>query len=482
MSIMENDITVTGVEQSADIRISMKSKKRAAFFATSAISLAMSTMGYAATVTVPAGPTTEAAVDVLIAANPDPDLTLDIKAGAEITGAGGGDVDIIPAGAVNSGAITVINAGSIGTVTAGVITNDTGLAANGVGKLDAKNTASVTNSGLITGGLTVGQFGSTVVVSNSGSIHNGILANGFKDVTATTTSTGAVLSGLVQLNSFATSTPTTVGGVTTVVNSSGNAKIVQQGNAASADGLTKVDLRAFADVGSVDITVSKLAGNVRAQASLGAFAQQVFGGDPAAAGKTVTTSLSEQTLGTGKANVTIEAGADVNNVQAFGAGGGTVLIDGKANAVDQATFGVNNTTFKATETQDAVGKVTQLTSFSSSSPAGGNQTLKIGSTGAVASFVSVQTNGGKADATVDGSIGSTLFVQAGANKTGSAATNNISATTGLSTDKQNSSFSTAVGGAVTLAVGSTGSIVGAATAQTNAGTVDATINGKLGST
>lgn len=486
MSSVKNE-TAVGVNVEAFVETQLPSKilkKRAAFFATSAISLAMSATGYAATVTVPAGPATEAVVDGQVATNPDPDLTLDIKTGAVVTGPGGGDVDIVPFGPVNSGAITVLNGGSIGTVTAGAITNDTGLFARGINKFDAKNTATITNAGLITGGIIAGQpgtvFGGNVNVTNSGEVHQGITAYGFGNTTVTTSATGSVVSGNVIAIAQGNLTTTTVGGVNTTVVTGGDAKIIQQGSVVSADGLTKGAVFAESGVGSADVTVSKVAGDVFSRASQ--FASKIVnGGDVAVAGKTVTTFVNDRTFATGKANVTIENGADVGNVTANGAGGGTVIIEGKANSLNQQTGAINNTTQASTTTLAADGKFTQSTFAGTSTAVGGNQVLKIGETGAVVTNVTVGSTGGKSDVTVDGSIGGALNVNAGgALKTGNSNIQNVSATTGFTTDQSNSNFNTAVGGGITLAVGSKGSVTGAVSLTTNAGTVDVAIDGKLG--
>lgn len=483
MNSIKNDIVANGASEKVteNQASSIILKKRAAFFATSAVSLAMSATVYAATVTVPAGPVTEAVVDAQVAANPDADITLDIKTGAVVTGPGGGDVDIISAGPVNSGAVTVLNGGSIGAVTAGVITNDTGLNVIGVNKVDAKNTATITNSGLITGGISVGQMGGNVSVTNNGAVHQGIFAASFGNTTVTTGTTGSVVSGQVTAVALSDAKTTTVGGVNTTVATGGDVKIVQQGAAASADGLTKVDIFGNSLVGSTDITVSKVAGNVTAVASLN-FSKIVNGGDAPVAGKTVTTFINEQTFATGKANVTIENGADVNGVSVFGAGGGTVVIDGKANSLNQQTLGVANTSTTNTQTLAADGKTTQFAGASTSNPAGGNQILKIGETGVVTNSVAVSSNGGNSDVTVNGAIGSTLNVNdAGATKSGNSFVQNLSPTTGLTTDNTNSNFTSAAGGSIALAVGSKGAVTGAVTLATNAGAVNATVDGKLGS-
>ena len=485
MNSVEKGIVAYGALENNDVLMARKmATKRIAFLTTSAISLAVSATSYAATVTVPAGPSTEAVVDAQIAANPDPDITLDIKTGAVITGPGGGDIDIVPVGATNSGAITVTNGGSIGTVTAGAITNDTGLNVRGVNKVDAKNTATITNTGLITGGLVVGQGGSlmggTLNVTNNGTVHQGIVAQGFGDVAVTTGPTGSVVSGTIQAIAQGSATTTTVGGVNTTVVTGGNVKVIQQGPAVSADGLTKVSVLAASGLGNADVTVSKVAGDVNAQASLNV-AKFVNGGDAPVAGKTVTTFINEQTFATGKANVTIENGAEVGNVNAFGAGGGTVVIDGKSNLVNQQTLGVNNTSQSQTQTLAADGKTNQFAGSFKSDPAGGNQTLKIGETGVVTTSVVVGSNGGKSDVTVDGAVGTTLSVNAGgATKNGNSFVQNINPTTGLTTDSTNNSFNNAAGGALTLAVGSKGAITGAVSLTTNAGTIDSTVDGKLG--
>lgn len=475
---MMNNVTVDATDNPQERASLGNAKRRAPLLITSAMALVISSAAYAGTVTVPAGPATEAAVDASIAANPDPALTLDIKAGAVITGVGTTDVDIAPVGANNAGEITVINNGSVGTVAAGVITNDTGIRALGVGKLDAANTATVTNNGLITGGLQVANFGGAVNVTNAGTVHQGVQATSFGDATITTSSSGSVVSGVVDARAFQTTTTTTVGGINTTVNAGGNAKVVQQGNSVSVDGLTKVNVSATADKGNADVTVSKVAGNVAAQAGFG-LAKNVFGGDAAAASKTVTTFINEQSFSTGQANVTIENGANVENVISNGAGGGTVVIDGKAVSVSQQTFGVTSSSFVNTETQDAASKTTQLTSAFSSTPSGGDQSLKIGATGEVTGALSASSFGGKSAVSIDGVAGAAVTVSNSADKNGSASVTNINPATGLATDSSSSKFSRGVGGDVSLAVGSKGTVAGTVGLTTNAGAIDATVDGKL---
>ncbi len=79
------------------------------------------------------------------------------------------------------GAITFVNNSTIGAVSgAGVVTDTVGVTINGAGSL-AGNTATVTNNGLITGGLTVQNFGDDVNVTNAGgAIYGGVLLTATK--------------------------------------------------------------------------------------------------------------------------------------------------------------------------------------------------------------------------------------------------------------------------------------------------------------
>ena len=454
--------------------------RRASLLITTAMVAASCAVAHAGTVTVsaPVPPATSTPVGTVNTAivtdisTPSSDLTLDIKAGAVVTG---GNIVLNPSAGSGDGAVVVTNAGSVGTVNVATdaVTDASGIVLNGSLVNGTKNTATVTNNGLVTGGLVASGFGGTVKIDNSGTIHNGLTASGAGDVSLNTTSVGAVRSGSVSASSFDSKFDPVTGTSTTT---SGNVSIVQDGAAVSADGTTKVNISAFSAAGKADVSVNAVAGNVAANAG-GVVKSQSLSTAPAA-GKAVDTFVSSTTIGGGAATVTIGSAGDVGFVSSNGAGGSTVTVDGKVNGNASANSNFNEFSQVFSETRDAADATTEFASKSANKQVGNSTKLTVGKAGSVTGNANAITSGtGDATITVDGTVGGA--VTANAIGTSSANTSKTTlfpaAPTDFITDSTQSN--SAIGGAASVTVnagGKAGFVIATgdkSAAVTNAGTI-----------
>jgi hypothetical protein len=433
--------------------------RRASLLITTAMVAASCAVAHAGTVTVsaPVPPATSTPVGTVNTAivtdisTPSSDLTLDIKAGAVVTG---GNIVLNPSAGSGDGAVVVTNAGSVGTVNVATdaVTDASGIVLNGSLANGTKNTATVTNNGLVTGGLVASGFGGTVKIDNSGTIHNGLTASGAGDVSLNTTSVGAVRSGSVSASSFDSKFDPVTGTSTTT---SGNVSIVQDGAAVSADGTTKVNISAFSAAGKADVSVNAVAGNVAANAG-GVVKSQSLSTAPAA-GKAVDTFVSSTTIGGGAATVTIGSAGDVGLVSANGAGGSTVTVDGKVNSNASANSNFNEFSQVSSETRDAANATTE-TSFKFASKQVGNSTkLTVGKAGSVTGNANAITSGtGDATINVDGTVGGAVTANATGSSSSFASKTTLfpAAPTDFITDSTQSN--SAIGGAASVTVNAGG--------------------------
>ena len=462
-------------------------RRRASLLITTAMVAASCTVAHAGTVTVaapvaPATSTPAGTVNANIAADiatPSTDLTLDIKAGAVVTG---GNIILAPSAGSGDGAIVVTNAGSVGTVnpTTNAITDPSGITLNGSAANGTKNTATVTNSGLVTNGLIASDFGGAVKIDNSGTIHNGLSGSGFGDVSLSTTSVGAVRSGSINADSFGSSKFDAATGTTTTT--SGNVSIAQDGAAASVDGTTKVNISASSVAGKADVTVNAVAGNVTANA--GGFVKSQFLATPAAAGKAIDTLINSNTIGGGAATVTIGSAGEVGFVSATGAGGSTVTVDGKVNGNTETFSNFSEFSQVISETRDALDATTETSSKFATKQVAGAANLTVGAQGTVTGNASVFANANAASATVNGKIGDgkangnlsvvsqgTNFVQT--NK------QTFDGPTGNQLTSEGADGNSAAGGIATVTIGTGASVAGSVSAAGDAGTV-VTNSGSIG--
>jgi len=454
--------------------------RRASLLITTAMVAASCAVAHAGTVTVsaPVPPATSTPVGTVNTAivtdisTPSSDLTLDIKAGAVVTG---GNIVLNPSAGSGDGAIIVTNAGSVGTVNVATdaVTDASGIILNGSLANGTKNTATVTNNGLVTGGLVASGFGGTVKIDNSGTVHNGLAASSAGDVSLNTTTVGAVRSGSISASSFDSKFDPVTGTSTTT---SGNVSIVQDGAAVSADGTTKVNVSAFSAAGKADISVNAVAGNVTANAG-GVVKSQSLSTAPAA-GKAVDTFVSSTTIGGGAATVTIGSAGDVGLVSANGSGGSTVTVDGKVSSNASANSNFTEFSQVNSQTQDATSAITELSSKFASKQVGNSTKLTVGKSGSVTGNANAITAGsGDATVVVDGIVGGAVT----ANATGTSSSNTSKTTlfpaapTDFATDSSQSN--SAIGGAasVTVNAGGKAGFVSAtgdkSAAVTNAGTI-----------
>lgn len=423
-------------------------------------------------------PTTVAVANAKIntAVPAEPDLKVSVTAAGAITGPGTVVVTSLPGN--GDGAVTLSNAGKLGaTDAAGVVTDTVGLTMTGAGATKAGNTATVANSGLVTGGVTATNYGGAVSVTNSGKVYGGISADGFGNTTVETTKGSTVSSGNIAAIAQPVGTTKGDGDFTTTKAAGGNAKIVSAGDVVSVDGKTKGSVFAIG-VADASATVDGVAGAVSAQ-SVPAFTTVTQKALAPAADKTVVTAQSTATRNTGStATVAIGANGKVDSATANAGNSATVTVAGAVENAANATFGVaSNTTTKSSVTQNAAGITTATLDTSSTTANGPDSKVSVAETGSVGSATAV----GHKSAAVEIAGASKGAVTAQTNGAGADTTFSDAATftdkgvIQTTTSKTTSTFS---GGAATVSVATTGKVDGAATANgvggatvTNAGMV-----------
>ena len=242
-----------------------------------------------ATVNVPTGAGTAAAVnadiDAAITTPANPDLTVTIAAGADITGGAVG-YDFVAGGYAageGDGAVSLTNDGRV-----------TGIAFGGVGTTAAANSFTATNNGEVTGSISATDFGGTASVTNNGAVDGNISGAAYGDVTLVNGTAGEVggsISG-VALDAANVSV-TNNGAVDGDISGSATTGSVTLANSGTVGG------NAFASTteGAISITnaaAGRISGDVDADSDTGAITiannGQVLGQTTASSGSTVSTS------------------------------------------------------------------------------------------------------------------------------------------------------------------------------------------------
>ncbi len=326
-----------------------------------------------------------------------------------------GTIFMVTAGANGSGAVTVDNLGKIGSINAGgtAVVDTVNLVIDAhTAAGTAGNTAVVTNAGLITGTLDVGaglafpSFISTAV-TNSGSIWGGINAGSLSgDVTVTTTSTGKLLGGNVTATAqqvAANNTVATVAGVTTTTFAkSGNASIVQDGDAISPGGVRGNLTAASNNGGNASVSVSAKAGTVTSTSA--GLKSSVTALQGKVAGTTTTTAQADSLNQLGTSTVTIATTGDVTGIVSTGPGGSTVKNNGKVGTGGIVSTATANDTLSKTAVTDVAGVTTLTVITSSNTRLGGTSDVLVSSTGSVAGGGVSSTSDTKSIVAIDGAV------------------------------------------------------------------------------
>jgi hypothetical protein len=415
-------------------------------------------------------------------ATPDRNITIKVTSKGEVTGPGA--IGLSPAAGQGDGTIVFGNAGNIGAVDkTGAVTDAVGVALGGSStKADSKLTA--TNSGLITGGFSANGFGGTVSLDNSGTIHNGVNIQGPADLSLT--SSGAVRSGDVLLQSSANTVTTVSGDTTTDVYTSGDVTGVI-GDVASADGKSKGAANFVAVVGNVDVTANGVAGTVTGYTVGSKVTVENTAAAPVA-GKSTVTGENEATYEAGTVKIATAATSKLDAVNGVANGNVEISIAGSVeNGVNAVPVFNTNTTNKTVQTRNGANTVDleRIDSFSSAAVAG-NSTIKIAETGVVGGVFAQATR----DAAIvnAGEVKGGLAAIAGAGAstdTGSTTTTRNDTGDLLKIVSANSSASGVGKAAIEIAEGATvgGSISATATSDAsviNAGTVDGAVTARAG--
>lgn len=453
------------VQRGNSDRSNVATKSRISLLLSTAMVAASAATAHAGTVNIPApvAPATSTSVDTVnsqintLINTPDSVVTLTIDPAAIILPGAQSYITFTPSSGKGDGAISVTNAGKIGSIdAAGNVTSFAGISMSGVSPAAATNTFTLSNSGLVTGGIFASGFGGPIKIDNSGTVYSGLNASGSGDVSLNTTSAGAVRSGSISAVSSSSKFDPVTG---TTTYTSGNVSVTQDGPAVSVDGLTKVGIFADAAAGNTTVSVNAVAGNVTANA--GGDVSQQFLSTPAAAGKSVTTYISANKIGGGTATVQIGSSGDVGSVSASGAAGSTVTVDGKVtgNAVSNSAF--NESNYNQTVTQDSSGNTTKFVISNTSQDVGGTTAIAVNQGGSVSGSVNATTSGsGGAGVTIAGAVQGSANATATGTKSTSLDTYNYNPAAPADQNYTNVSTSSAIGGAASISVSAGGSALG----------------------
>ena len=343
---------------------------------------------------------------------PSADIAITVSAPAVITG--GTNVVLTPqAAGQGDGAISFANTGNLGVLTGSSVTDAVGIRLFGVNAVKAANTATVTNSGLVTGGIQAQNFGGAVSITNGGTVYGSLIGTGYGDVTITTTAAGKIIPGSVnyaaQAVSYTSGTAAApVNGVTTTTYASGNVKIDQNGDALLADGTTPANLYAYTGVGSSTVNVGAKAGNVSSTGGTGNFATRVTANQAAPLATTgtlaTTTYEDDYLMGSGSSTVAVASTGSVTGIQSYGAkGGSTVTVAGKVGTGQiVSNSSVTDYRYKDVETNDTVGLVSSVHT-DSYDRVGGTAAITVAAGGSVGSAVTATGDAGAA-ITLNGNV------------------------------------------------------------------------------
>lgn len=416
-------------------------------------------------------------------ATPDRDITITVTSKGEVTGPG--TIGLTPAAGQGDGSIVFGNAGSIGAVDkTGAVTDAVGVALGG-SSAKADNKLTATNSGVITGGFSANGFGSTVSLDNKGTIHNGVTIQGPGDLSLT--SSGAVRSGDVFLQSLGTITSTKAGDTTTDVYKSGDVAGVI-GDVASADGKSKGDALFIAQAGDVDVKAKGTASDVVGY-TVGSTVTVVNTASAPVADKSVVTSENKVTYEAGTVKIDTAATSKLDSVTGVANGTVDIAVAGsvEGDVTANPVFDTNsaNKTVQTRDSKNAV-DLERIDTYSNGAIAG-DSTITIAATGAVGGAANAQAtrdasiaNAGEVKGALNAIAGTGSATNAGSTTTTRNATGDL-----LSIVTANSSASAvgkaaidvaeeaSVGGGVSATATSDASVI-------NAGAVEGAVTARAG--
>ncbi|MBM6575965.1 autotransporter outer membrane beta-barrel domain-containing protein [Microvirga sp. SRT01] len=449
-----------------------------------------------ATTVTCAGTVTSGDVNAAMNAVAPPSVTLRVAADTTVTRTA---PSVQPASTFN-GAVDIGNAGTLGTTAATV-----GVTYFGTPDA-ATNTFSLTNSGLVTGGVTVGGVGGAITVTNTGTLAGGLQLSGSGPITLSSSGpiyvaggNGSTTAVSLQSQRFvstttgtfgvdAVTTSTTTGGpVTATITGPVAIPAAGAGTPAIPQG---VQIDSFGTGGSARLTLDAAAGQVLVRA-LGTDSVFTPGSNTTTVGGTTTTrSSNTQTQVGGPASATLGTNAQVASLSVQGGpGGASASIAGGVGTVAapgfvSVTSSAANFANTSETVSDATGTTTRTTSVNT--PVGGAASLDIAATGRVIGNANVASSASTATANVAGAVGT---IDGTTVRTGSVtadARGQRSTSTGVSTSgggafsNANTNSQTASTGAASVGVAETGRVLGSISALASGGTASTTIAGLVG--
>lgn len=372
---------------------------------------------------------TAAEVNAAMAAVVGDDVTLSIATDANVVQP---TSDIFP---TQQGAVEIANAGDVGTDVARVNVIYVGSVAQG-----AANTFALTNTGSVSGSVSVFNVGGATTINNNGSIGNGL--------TISTSGTGAVT--VNSAGDIDADGPTGV-----LVSTRGDVDVSIAGNVGTtATDTTASDLKDIQVFGVQTVTPAPVV---------------VVTVDGTATTTTTTNAASSVTRVGGTVSVALEEGANSGAITANGLGGSIVAVDGTVGSeTDYQNVNANSSNFDQTRTTVSTvdGADFAFSDTTVRTAVGGEVAIAVGETGSVSGNVNANGAGGAA-VSIDGSVGTEVAIA-----NASATSSNFDRTT-VSTNQQDgtlgsSTFSQdiqSVGGIASVAVGETGSVAGGVNAN-----------------
>ncbi|WP_296615757.1 autotransporter outer membrane beta-barrel domain-containing protein [Sphingomonas sp.] len=331
------------------------------------------------------------------------DVTVTIGTGATVTQPG---ATVSPG---QQGSVVIDNRGTLGTTA-----NPVGISYSGSPTL-ATNQLTITNSGIVAGGISVGGVGGPISITSSGGIAGAVSAQGRGDVTIATTGTvgtpgtSMVSSDLRSVGAFSidsvvdsTSNTDTTGGVTTTTNTNSQDLVGGTGSVSIGAGAMTGTAAAYGITGAtVDV-----AGAIGADDQVaGAAAVSLFvTGHQASSTTTITDGTTNETdthyetaTTGGTSAIDVQTtGSLSGNVAVYGLGGASLNVDGTigldGGSLTSSVQSSGYTYARDTKSVSAPG-TSHYEETSSYARTGGNADATVGSTGVVNGNLTVRADG-----------------------------------------------------------------------------------------
>lgn len=304
---------------------------------------------------------------------PNPDLTVSIGTGVNVTGAAVGYDATAYAAGQGDGAVIVNNDGNVA-----------GLNFGGLGVAAAANNFTATNNGEVVGAITASNFGGAVSVANNNLVGGNIFGSAFGSVTLTNGVAGEVGGSLIgQGLGDGTVQITNDGTVEDQVQASastGSVSIANNGDIAD-------DVSASTTAGAITISNAsgaRISGDVSADSNEGAITilnnGQVLGQTEAVSQDTITNSI---VTATGTTTTTQTVGGDIDGTYA-GINGSLNFGTGNDGSVSQITGGNSTATISGAVYGD-ISSVAQGSSITGEIASATTDSRDAGGTGSVVS-------------------------------------------------------------------------------------------------